>query len=201
MAAIRPGPAGEGSECGCVCGDLAQWPLMSPRAGRSAAIALGASVGGLDALRRVLTTVPAGLHAAVIALQHANPDRRSQLSEILDRAVALPVSDARDGDRLVPRAVLVAPSGFHMLVTAGRTIVLIPSARRPPLRPSADLLLTSLAVTVGADVIAVVLTGLGHDGAAGAAAVKRLGGTLIASDRRELAGVRNAMRRHRDRRC
>jgi two-component system chemotaxis response regulator CheB len=144
-------------------------------------IALVSSVGGLDALGRVLKTLPAQLPASVVALQHTDPARASQLAELLNREGPLPAFEARDGASLTPGAVIVAPSGFHTLIGRDRTVALVRSGRRPPNRPSADLLLTSLAVAVGSDAIAVVLTGLGHDGAAGATAIKRLGGTLIAS--------------------
>jgi two-component system, chemotaxis family, protein-glutamate methylesterase/glutaminase len=68
-----------------------------------------------------------------------------------------------------------------MLITRDRTVALVRAGQIPPNRPSADLLLTSLAIAVGPEAVAVVLTGFGHDGAAGATAIKRLGGTLIAS--------------------
>jgi two-component system, chemotaxis family, protein-glutamate methylesterase/glutaminase len=129
----------------------------------------------------VLRILPALLPASVIALQHADPVRASELARLLDRPGPLPVAVARDGDALSPGSVIVAPSGFHTLIARDRTVVLVRSGEHPPSRPSADLLLTSLAVAVGPDAIAVVLTGLGHDGAAGATAIKRLGGTLIAS--------------------
>jgi two-component system chemotaxis response regulator CheB len=61
----------------------------------------------------------------------------------------------------------VAPSGFHRLIAGDRTVALVRVGEPPPSRPSADLLLTSLAVAIGHDAIAVVLTGFGHDGAAG----------------------------------
>jgi two-component system, chemotaxis family, protein-glutamate methylesterase/glutaminase len=138
-------------------------------------------VGGLDALNRVLKTMPVQLPAGVIALQHAEPARASHLATLLNRTAPLPVTEARDGAALSAGHVVVAPSGFHTLITSDRTVALVRSGQHPPSRPSADLLLTSLAVAVGPDAIAVVLTGLGHDGAAGATAIKRLGGTLIAS--------------------
>jgi len=154
---------------------------MSTRPETAAVVALVSSRGGLDALSRVLTVMPAQLPACVIALQHSDPSRASQLAPLLDRVGPLAVAEARDGDALELSRVLVAPSGFHTLVTRDRTLALVRSGERPPNRPSADLLLASLAVAVGPDAIAVVLTGFGHDGAAGATAIKRLGGVLIAS--------------------
>jgi two-component system, chemotaxis family, protein-glutamate methylesterase/glutaminase len=145
-------------------------------------VAMVSSVGGLDAVGRVLRGLPADLPAAVIALQHTDPARVSHLAAILDRTAPLPVTDARDGAVLAPGRVVVAPSGFHTLVTRDRTVALVPSGRRPPYRPSADLLLATLAAIAGPEAIAVVLSGFGSDGAAGVTAVKRLGGTVIASD-------------------
>jgi len=167
--------------------DVALLPAATGRAAaartpRDPLVALVSSAGGLDALGRVLATLPAGFPAAVIALQHHYPDRASRLPLLLDRAGPLPAGEARDGEALVPGRVFVAPSGHHTLIGPARTLALIRSGARPPYRPSADLLLTSLAVSAGRDVIAVVLTGFGHDGAAGVAAVKRFGGTVLASD-------------------
>lgn len=155
---------------------------MSPTR-REPVVVLVSSAGGLDAIGRVLAGLPPELPAAVIALQHHDPAHASGLATVLTRAAPLPVADIQDGEPLRPGRVFVAPSGYHTLIAADRTLVLLRSGERPPLRPSADLLLASLAIVVRTDAIAVVLSGYGHDGAAGATAVKRMGGTLIASDR------------------
>ncbi len=144
-------------------------------------VALVCSAGGLDALTRVLAPLPADLPAAVIVLQHLEPDRVSELAAILDQRTALAVGLAVDGDRLTPARVWVCPPGRHTLVTGDMSLALIPSGTVPPYRPSADLLLTTLAVAAGPRVIAVVLTGRGNDAATGATAVHRFGGTVIAS--------------------
>ena len=142
-------------------------------------IALVCSTGGLDAVSAVLGPLPADLNATVVVLQHTTPDAPTMLAQILDRRTALPVTAAVEGDPLAPGRVLVAPPGAHTLVTAEATVALIPSGDRPPYRPSADLLLTTLAVTAGRRVIAVVLSGHGNDGATGATAVHHFGGTVI----------------------
>jgi two-component system, chemotaxis family, protein-glutamate methylesterase/glutaminase len=144
-------------------------------------VALVCSAGGMDALTRVLAPLPNDLPAAVVVLQHLSPDYHSELATLLDARTALTVTVATDGAVLAPGQVLVTPSGQHTLVTGEQTIALIPSGATPPYRPSADLLLTTLAVTCGARVIAVVLSGRGNDAATGASAVHRFGGTVIAS--------------------
>lgn len=144
-------------------------------------VALSCSAGGLDALTKVLAPLPADLPAAVLVLQHMRPDTPSHLTVILGRSTALAVEWAREGDPLRPGHVLAAPAGRHTLVTKDETIALIPSGPVPPYRPSADLLLTSLALAAGPRVVAVVLSGEGHDAATGATAVHHFGGTVIVS--------------------
>lgn len=146
-------------------------------------VALVCSTGGLDALSRVLAPMPADFGAALLVLQHLDPDAHSGgLSRILGRRTVLPVSDAGEGDVLKPGTVLVAPPGHHTLITRQGAVALIESGDRPPYRPSADLLLTSLALAVGHRAVAVVLSGHGIDGATGATAVHHFGGLVIASD-------------------
>lgn len=145
-------------------------------------VAMVCSDGGLDALTCILSPLPSDFPAAVIVLKHHSPDAESVLAQILDGRTALPVSWVRDDAALIPGRVVVAPPGRHTLVTGRRTTALISSGERPPYRPSADLLLTSLALSIGSQAIAVVLSGRGVDGATGATAVHRFGGQVIASD-------------------
>jgi two-component system chemotaxis response regulator CheB len=159
---------------------------MQPGANRQEAswpiVALVASAGGVDALTRTLATLPADLPACVLALLHSDPERESLLPEILRRAGPLEVHAARDGDALQPARVIVAPAGQHLLITHDLRLALIESGAYPPSRPSADLLLTSLALAAGPRAIAVVLSGKGHDGATGTTAVHHFGGIVLATD-------------------
>lgn len=144
-------------------------------------VAMVASVGGLDALSEVLAALPASFPAAVLVLQHLESGRVSSLPEILERRTALRVRAAADGDALCAGTVYVAPSGRHLSIH-GRTLALTDTARVHFSRPSADVLLSSLA-SAGAPVVAVVLTGRGQDGAAGSVLVRDSGGTVLAQDR------------------
>jgi two-component system chemotaxis response regulator CheB len=150
----------------------ADWPI----------VALVASAGGIDAVSRVLSALPHDLPAGIVALVHVSPDHESLLPHILGRVSRLPVEAARDGAPLAPGLVVVAPAGRHLLITGGLDAALIRSGAFPPSRPSADLLLTTLAIAAGPRAIAVVLTGKGHDGATGASAIHRFGGTVLATD-------------------
>jgi two-component system, chemotaxis family, protein-glutamate methylesterase/glutaminase len=144
-------------------------------------IALIASAGGLEAVSTVLQGLPEDLHAGVVVLIHQAPDRENALVHLLQRRSRLPVVAGQDGAPLAAGTVVVAPPGKHTLVTSGGRIALIVSGASPPSRPSADLLLATLATACGALATAVVLSGGGHDGATGATAIHHLGGRVIAS--------------------
>jgi two-component system, chemotaxis family, protein-glutamate methylesterase/glutaminase len=144
-------------------------------------IALVASAGGLAAVSEVLEGLPAGLSAAVIVLVHQQPDRVSALTSLLARRSGLPVQAAEDNRSLCAGTAVVAPPGKHVLIAAGPTVALIGSGVAPPSRPSADLLLATLATTCGPCATAVVLSGRGHDGATGASAIRHFGGAVVAS--------------------
>jgi two-component system, chemotaxis family, protein-glutamate methylesterase/glutaminase len=147
-------------------------------------VALVASAGGLEAVTSVLAPLRPPIGAAILVLIHQSPDHPSRLPEILGSRSALPAAHARHGQSLEPDHVMVAPPGKHLLVTNEGRIALTVSGPYPPNRPSADLLLTSMGLTLGPLAIAVVLSGSGHDGATGATIVHDFGGTVLAADER-----------------
>jgi two-component system chemotaxis response regulator CheB len=144
-------------------------------------VAIVASAGGIRAMESVLEQLPADLDAAVIILLHLMPQQRSMLAEILSRRTALHVKQAQDGDELEVGVVYVAPPDAHLRVDGDR-LRLDPSELVHHVRPSADVLLLSLANGYKGRCLAVVLSGSGIDGAAGSAAVKHAGGTVLAQD-------------------
>jgi two-component system chemotaxis response regulator CheB len=121
----------------------AAYPINSP------VVALVTSAGGLNALTQVLGRLPAHLPAAILVVQHIDPEHASSLPPILDDRTALSVRSTTDGDLLIQGTVLVAPPAKHLVVTSEARIGLIDSGRFPPSRPSADLLLATLTVTCG----------------------------------------------------
>lgn len=145
-------------------------------------VALVASKGGLAAVTAVLEPLPEDLQAGIIVLIHQEPDRVSELPQILRSRCALPVSHAQQDEPLRAGHVLVAPPGKHLLVTPRGEAALVTSGIFPPNRPSADLLLTSMALSLEERAVAVVLSGGGHDGATGATVVHDFGGSVFASD-------------------
>jgi two-component system, chemotaxis family, protein-glutamate methylesterase/glutaminase len=153
-----------------------------PRVIARRVIAISTSAGGLAALRVLLGDLPASLAAAVLVVQHLLPNRDSHLVEILRWHSSLRICESRPALRLWCGTVYVAPPDFHLLVGIDRRLVL---SNLPPLnfcRPSSDRMFASLAAVYGRDTVAVVLTGRGRDGAAGAQLVRRMGGHVIVQD-------------------
>src|SRR5262249_44730561 len=145
-------------------------------------VAIAASAGGLNALTHVLAPLPAAFPAAVVIVQHLDPNHRSLMSAILGRRSSILVSEAKQGEKLRPGEALVAPPNKHLLVEPAGTVTLSNAALVHFVRPSADLLFESVAASFREKAIAVVLTGTGSDGANGLAAIKEMGGTVIAQD-------------------
>jgi two-component system chemotaxis response regulator CheB len=104
------------------------------------------------------------------------------MAEILARRVRLEVRQAQGGEIIRPSIIYIAPPDHHLLVTRQGVLSLSDAALVRYVRPSADLLFSSLAASFGAQVIAVVLSGTGRDGADGVRDVKHEGGTVIAQD-------------------
>jgi two-component system chemotaxis response regulator CheB len=145
-------------------------------------VAFVASAGGVQALGEVLAALPQDLGAALIVVLHLLPEHQSHLAAILGRQTHLRVKEAEDGDLLETGCVYVAPPDTHLFVEPDGRLALRAEPPVRNLRPSGDLLLTSLAANHNGHCLAVVLTGLGSDGTVGAGAVKKAGGTVLVQD-------------------
>jgi two-component system chemotaxis response regulator CheB len=145
-------------------------------------VAVVGSAGGIRAIQVVLGSLPADLDACVLVVIHLTPQAPSLLPAILGRSTELEVGQAFDGAPLEPGIVWVAAPGAHLLVEPDATLHLDDSELVHYVRPSADVLLLSLAQNHDGPCTAVVLSGTGIDGAAGAAAIKRAGGRVLAQD-------------------
>ncbi len=141
-------------------------------------IVLGASMGGTEALTTLLSRLPSDFSAGLCVVQHTSPSSPGFLADVLGRRCALPVTNARDGEPFRPGQVYVAPPDRHLLLKQGKLRV-VRGPRENRVRPALDPLFRSAAVTYGARVIGVVLTGLQNDGSAGLAAIKRCGGLAL----------------------
>jgi two-component system chemotaxis response regulator CheB len=148
---------------------------------RGEVIGICASAGGPGALADVIGRLPAGYRIPILVVQHMTPGFTSGLVAWLDKELALPVGEALDGQELAP-GVWFAPDGAHLKLEPTRRLGLDTDTIAGNHRPSGDVLLASLARVAGAKAVAVVLTGMGRDGAEGLAAVAAAGGRTIAQD-------------------
>lgn len=145
-------------------------------------VVVASSAGGVQALMQLVSDIPKEFAPPIVVVQHVDPRHRSLLVEILARRSSLEVSSIEEGTQLAPSTIYVAPPGLHVLVNPDATLSLSRAELVHFVRPSADLLFESAAASFTDQVIAVVLTGTGEDGARGTKAVKAMGGTIIVQD-------------------
>jgi two-component system, chemotaxis family, protein-glutamate methylesterase/glutaminase len=145
-------------------------------------VAIGASWGGLDALRSVLGGLPGGLGAAVVIAQHRGPESHpTAFRDLLGAVTRLTVCEAGDKDELRPGTAYIAAPDYHLLVEHG-TVALTTDEPVQYARPSIDVLLQTAAEAYRERCVGVVLTGANADGATGLARVAELGGATIVQD-------------------
>lgn len=148
-------------------------------ADRIDAVAIGASAGGVEALCRLLPALPASTRAVVFVVLHLPRERPSLLASIFQAKCVLPVLEAQDKEPVTPGTVYVAAPDYHLLLDEGPRIALSTDEPVNFSRPAIDVLFESAADIYRDRLLAVVLTGGNHDGAAGLAAVQRCGGIAV----------------------
>ena len=141
-------------------------------------VVIGASAGGVRALRTIFAALPPNLRAAVLVTLHITPDAPSVLPDLLGRASHLPAGHAVDGEAVNTGRIYVAPPDHHLLVRGG-AIGLSRGPRESGARPAADPMFRSAAREYGPRVIGVVLSGGLDDGTAGLRAIKARGGITV----------------------
>jgi two-component system chemotaxis response regulator CheB len=144
-------------------------------------VVVGASAGGVEALRGLAAGLPANLRAAVFVVLHVPPQGESHLPHILSRTGALQAMLAQDGEEIRYGRILIAPPDRHLLLTQDQVHVVY-GPRQNHFRPAVDPLFRSAALAFGPRVIGVVLTGALDDGASGLVAIKREGGLAVVQD-------------------
>jgi two-component system chemotaxis response regulator CheB len=144
-------------------------------------IVLGASAGGLKALRWIVSRLPANLDAALFVCVHVAPDRPSHLPQILSKAGPMRASHPADGEEIRTSRVYVAPPDNHLLVNE-RNVRVVRGPQENRYRPAIDALFRSAALAHGTRVIGVVLSGQLDDGTVGLQAVKKCGGVAVVQD-------------------
>lgn len=144
-------------------------------------VAVGASAGGLDALRRLLSGIAEQSGMAFVVIQHLDPERPSMLTKVLEGGTRLPVVEATSGMALEPDRVHVIPSGADLVVRNG-ILTLVPRQMTGRLHLPIDSFFRSLATDARDCVIGVILSGSGADGTEGLRAIKAEGGIAMAQE-------------------
>jgi two-component system chemotaxis response regulator CheB len=159
------------------------------RVTRPRVLVIGSSTGGPEALNQLIPRLPRDIAVPVLIVQHMPPLFTTMLAERLDRSSPLTVLEAKGGEPLRPGVVYLAPGDYHLeIANAGSRQAKFSDAltQAPPenfCRPSVDVLFRSAARAYGDAVLAVVLTGMGSDGRAGAQQIVERGGRVIVQDR------------------
>ncbi len=147
-------------------------------------IAIGASTGGTEALKEVLTAMPRS-SPGIVVVQHMPANFTKSFAERLDSLCEMHVREAVDGDTVTNGKVLIAPGNFHMLLKRSGARYYV-NVKKGPLvhhqRPAADVLFNSVAKYAGVNALGIILTGMGADGAAGMVKMKEAGIKNIAQD-------------------
>jgi two-component system chemotaxis response regulator CheB len=144
-------------------------------------IVVGASSGGLAALRGLVGQLPDDLGAAVFIVQHCHATSDHMLRDILSASARLPVEQAENGRPIEPNKIVLAPPDLHLILEPDK-VRLSRGPRENMARPAIDVLFRSAAVSFGPRTIGAVLTGQLNDGAVGLCAIKRCGGVAVVQD-------------------
>jgi two-component system chemotaxis response regulator CheB len=152
--------------------------------GKYSAVAVGVSAGGLGALSKLLGQLPSDFSLPIIVVQHRSKQEKALLEELLQSKCKIRVKQADEKEKIEGGTVYLAPPDYHLLIERDHSFSL---STEPPVmfsRPSVDVLFETAAEVFGPGLIAIVLTGANHDGAAGISQVRQHGGTTIAQDPR-----------------
>ncbi len=145
-------------------------------------VAIGTSTGGPRALETLLTELPQNLPAAVLVTQHMPPKFTYALATRLDSISAIRIKEAEHGEPVLSGVVYIAPGDYHLTVDDNKCVQLNQSPPVEHVRPSATVMMLSAAKVWHGNILGVILTGMGRDGADGMVEIKRRGGRTLAQD-------------------
>ena len=157
---------------------------ITPYKNANKIIAIGASTGGTEAIKNVLTQMPKNA-PGIVAVQHMPAQFTTSFAERLNELCQMCVKEAENGEPVTSGKVLIAPGNYHMLLKrrgAGYCVVVKTGPLVHYQRPAVDILFRSVARYAGANAVGIILTGMGKDGAQGLLEMKKAGAVTIAQD-------------------
>ena len=155
------------------------------KAASSRVVGIGTSTGGPAALMHVFTNIPPNFPSSILVVQHMPEGFTRAFAERLDAMSSLKVKEAQDMDQVLPGCAFVAPGNMHIAIeekNSKRYVRVFQGEKVSGHRPSIDVLFDSLAATTGRNTVAVIMTGMGRDGADGITKIKEAGGKTIAQN-------------------
>ncbi|WP_353117744.1 chemotaxis response regulator protein-glutamate methylesterase [Nitratidesulfovibrio sp.] len=160
-------------------------PVLTPRTGRPVRdiVAIGVSTGGPPAVQKVLSRLPADFPASILIAQHMPAAFTGPFAKRLDGVCSIAVKEAENGERLRPGTAYIAPGGKHLRVDQKISmveVVVTPEPTEALYKPSANVLIESVAQAMGRRTLGVILTGMGSDGLEGVRVLKQKGGRALA---------------------
>ena len=147
-------------------------------------VAIGASTGGTEAIKEVLTRLPATV-PGIVVVQHMPPNFTTSFAERLNELCPFEVREGQDRDSVYPGRALIAPGNYHMLLRRSGARYFVNVKNGPMVhhqRPAVDILFRSVAQSAGKNAVGVILTGMGADGAAGLLLMREAGASTIGQD-------------------
>lgn len=159
-------------------------PVLNTKSDYSKVIAIGASTGGIEAIKELLTPLPTNCPPILIS-QHIPKLFSTSFSERLDRSLAMSVFEAQEGMLIRPGCVYIAPGDFHLTVAnsgSNKVCRIVQSDKVNRHRPSVNVMFDSILKMYGSNVVAVMLTGMGNDGAQSMLKLKHAGAVTYAQD-------------------
>lgn len=146
------------------------------------AIAIGASSGGLQALKRLLPALPVSFPYSILIVQHISPQSDNYMATILDKISQIRVKEADEKEIIIPGTAYIAPPDYHLLVESDKSFSLSVEDKVNFSRPAIDVLFQTAAEAFKEHLVGIVLTGANADGAEGLSYIKRYGGFTIVQD-------------------
>lgn len=146
-------------------------------------VAIGVSTGGPPVLQTIFSKLPPNIKIPILVVQHITPGFLTGLIEWLSRVTQYPIHIASQGERALPGHIYFAPDGFHMEIRGDGRIFLNDSEKESGLRPSVSYLFKSVATCYGKNSMAILLTGMGKDGAKELKFLKDIGAITVAQDK------------------
>lgn len=147
-----------------------------------AAVVIGASAGGIQALRSILASLSSDFSLPIIVVQHRPPTLDNFFVDSLNTAPHLLIKEADDKEPIKPKHVYFAPANYHLLVEQNKTLSLSVDAKVRYSRPSIDILFSTASDAYFSQLIGIILTGANDDGTEGLKHIKAHGGLTIAHD-------------------